>query len=55
MTYVDWQSLPAMFFEQAAKRADRPFLWAKNDGTWQSIAWGETARRVKLLARGLRA
>ncbi|HSD34092.1 MAG TPA: AMP-dependent synthetase/ligase [Alphaproteobacteria bacterium] len=55
MTYVDWQSLPAMFFEQAAKRADRPFLWAKSDGTWQSIAWGETARRVKLLARGLRA
>jgi long-chain acyl-CoA synthetase len=55
MTYVDWQSLPAMFFEQADKRADRPFLWAKNDGTWQSIAWGETARRVKLLARGLRA
>jgi long-chain acyl-CoA synthetase len=55
MTYVDWQNLPAMFFEQAAKRADRPFLWAKNDGTWQSIAWGETVRRVKLLARGLRA
>jgi long-chain acyl-CoA synthetase len=44
-----------MFFEQAAKRADRPFLWAKNDGTWQSLAWGETARRVKLLALGLRA
>jgi long-chain acyl-CoA synthetase len=55
MTYVDWQSLPAMFFEQAAKRNERPFLWDKREGTWRSITWGETAERVKLLARGLKA
>jgi long-chain acyl-CoA synthetase len=53
MTYVDWQSLPGMFFEQAAKRADRPFLWAKEEGTYRSISWGETADRIKLLARAL--
>ena len=53
MTYVDWQSLPAMFFEQADKRADKPFLWAKTDNAYRSISWGETARQVKLLARAL--
>ena len=55
MTYVDWQNLPAMFFEQAAKRSERPFLWDKREGTYRPITWGETAERVKLLARGLRA
>jgi long-chain acyl-CoA synthetase len=53
MTYVDWQSLPAMFFEQADKRADKPFLWAKREGTYRSISWGETADRVRLLSRAL--
>jgi long-chain acyl-CoA synthetase len=53
MTYVDWQSLPAMFFEQADKRADKPFLWAKTDGAYRSISWGETAVRVRLLSRAL--
>jgi long-chain acyl-CoA synthetase len=53
MTYVDWQSLPAMFFEQAAKRAEKPFLWAKKDGTYRPLSWGETADQVRLLARAL--
>jgi long-chain acyl-CoA synthetase len=53
MSYVSWQSLPAMFFEQAAKRADKPFLWVKTDGAYRSISWGETADRVRLLARAL--
>ncbi len=55
MATVSWQSLPAMFFDQADKRRDKPFLWAKHDGTYRSIAWGEAAERVTLLARGLRA
>ena len=53
MSYVSWQSLPAMFFEQAAKRADKPFLWAKHEGAYRSISWGETAERVKHLAQAL--
>ncbi len=55
MDYSAWQSLPAMFFEQAEKRADRNFLWAKLGGAYRPLTWGETARAVKDLSRGLRA
>ncbi len=55
MDYSRWQSLPAMFFEQAEARAARDFLWAKHDGTYRSTTWGEAAQTVKDLSRGLRA
>ncbi|WP_243453948.1 AMP-dependent synthetase/ligase [Sandaracinobacteroides saxicola] len=44
-----------MFFEQAAARADRPFLWAKHDGAWRALSWSETARRVCQVAEALKA
>ena len=55
MDYSAWQSLPAMFFQQAEKMADRNFLWAKREGAYRPLTWGETARAVKDLSRGLRA
>ncbi|MCH8809246.1 MAG: long-chain fatty acid--CoA ligase [Proteobacteria bacterium] len=55
MDYSAWQSLPAMFFEQAEKRADRNFLWARREGAYRPLTWGQTARAVKDLSRGLRA
>ncbi|HML09758.1 MAG TPA: long-chain fatty acid--CoA ligase [Stellaceae bacterium] len=51
--YDNCRSLPAMFFAVAAERGSRPFLWAKRDGTYQSLSWGEAARLVNRLARGL--
>ncbi len=50
-----WQSLPAMFFEQAGRLAGRPFLWSKRDGRWQSLSYGAAAEEVRALARGLAA
>jgi long-chain acyl-CoA synthetase len=55
MDYSRWQSLPAMFLEQAAARADRDFLWIKRDGAYQPTTWGAAAQTVKDLSRGLRA
>jgi long-chain acyl-CoA synthetase len=55
MDYHACPSLPAMFFDWAAQRHDRPFLWAKREGVYDPIAWREVARRVGALARGLRA
>ena len=55
MDYSAWQSLPAMFFEQAGKAAEKNFLWAKRDGAYRPLTWGATARAVKDLSRGLRA
>jgi len=50
-----WRSLVALFFERAAGRGDRPFLWVKHDGRYQPISWREAAREVTALARGLKA
>ncbi len=51
--YGQWQNLATMFFEVAAERGDRPFLWAKRDGEWRATSWPETARAVSRLARAL--
>jgi long-chain acyl-CoA synthetase len=46
-------SLVTMFFVRAAENGDKPFLWAKKGGSWQSISWAETARQVASLAASL--
>ena len=53
MDYDSCRSLPAMFFEQAERRGDKPFLWAKRDHRYHPISWVEAAEDVKRLARGL--
>ena len=48
-----WQSLPGMFFAQTGRLGDKPFLWAKRDGAYRPLSWGDVAARVTALARGL--
>ena len=48
-----WQNLAAMFFDQARRYGERPFLWKKISGTYQSSSWNDTAKQVTLLSRGL--
>jgi long-chain acyl-CoA synthetase len=55
MDYHTCPNLAAMFFEQAARRGERPFLRLKLDGRYRPISWQEAARQVTHLARGLRA
>jgi long-chain acyl-CoA synthetase len=50
-----WPNLVTMFFDQAERRGDRPFLWRKVDGAWASISWADAARQVASLATALRA
>lgn len=47
------QNLVTLFFDQAARFADEPFVWAKRDGVHVSMTWGETADEVKAAANGL--
>jgi long-chain acyl-CoA synthetase len=54
MLSAESPSLIAQFFAQAERLADRPFLWAKRDGTWVPVTWRQTADQVRALARGLR-
>ena len=55
VTERHWPNLAAMFFDQARRLGDKPFLWAKRDGAYRPITWRETAAQVEELARGLRA
>jgi len=55
MDYQAWASLPALFFDQAARLKQRNFLWARRDGRYHPLTWAEVARSVSELSRGLRA
>jgi long-chain acyl-CoA synthetase len=54
MDYDNCRSLPAMFFDEAARRRERPFLWAKRDGRYRPARWADAARDVRHLAQGLK-
>ena len=57
---VDISDLPAsnnlveLLLKRADARCDRPFLWAKRDGSWQALSWAETVRQICTLAESLR-
>ncbi len=56
VSMTDYQaatSLPAMFFDQAATRADKAFLWARRDDGYHPLTWHQAETAVKDLARGL--
>ncbi|HET7709326.1 MAG TPA: long-chain fatty acid--CoA ligase [Sphingomicrobium sp.] len=47
-------NLVTMFLTRAAERGDKPFLWAKRDGRWQSTSWREAVRQVAAFADSLK-
>jgi long-chain acyl-CoA synthetase len=53
MTIPTWPNLVTMFFEQADKQGDKPFLWEKSDGAYGAMTWREAAKRTSDLAYGL--
>ena len=55
MTQDPWPNLATMFFEQAARHAEQPFLWSKHDGSYRPQTWRQVADEVKAVSRGLRA
>ncbi|MEQ9449264.1 MAG: AMP-binding protein, partial [Rhodospirillaceae bacterium] len=48
-------SLPGMFFAQAARLGDRPFLWAKIDGVYRPRTWTSVGEQAVAAAHGLKA
>ena len=47
-------NLVTMFLTRVREKCDKPFLWSKRDGAWQSISYSEAARQVAALAASLR-
>ena len=54
MDYSAWSSLTELFFAQAKRHSETPFLWVKHDGRFQPWTWVEVELAVKKLSRGLR-
>ncbi len=48
-------NLVTMFFDQAKRLGDKPFLWAKSGDAWQPTSWNQARERIAALARGLKA
>jgi long-chain acyl-CoA synthetase len=55
MALDSWQNLVSMFYEQADRLGERPFLWSKREGAYHPLSWRDVAARVTALARGLQA
>ena len=53
MDYDNCRSLPAMFFEQADRLGDKPFLWAKHERRYQPLSWAAAARDGRADWRGV--
>ncbi|HXI96412.1 MAG TPA: long-chain fatty acid--CoA ligase [Candidatus Acidoferrum sp.] len=47
------QTIPGVFFEQAARAGEREYLRFFRDGSWQALSWQETAERATRVACGL--
>ncbi len=55
MNYQSWRSLTDMFSDRAADLKDKPFLWAKRNGAYESLSWSQVEAQISVLSRGLRA
>ncbi|MGH6995413.1 MAG: AMP-binding protein, partial [Stellaceae bacterium] len=55
MDYHTCPNLAAMFFAEATRQGDRPFLWAKQAGAYHALTWRDAQQQVTELAKGLRA
>ncbi|HZU90872.1 MAG TPA: AMP-binding protein, partial [Stellaceae bacterium] len=55
MDYDKCGSLPAMFFAQAARLGNKPFLWQKAEGRYRPLSWKAAQAAVRRLASGLAA
>lgn len=53
MTAAEWPNLVTMFFDQVAEHRERPFLWRKRGGVYESLSWADANARACALARGL--
>ncbi|EDP61879.1 AMP-dependent synthetase and ligase [alpha proteobacterium BAL199] len=53
MDYAAVPNLPTMFFDQARRLGNRPFLWAKRDKVYEPISYAAAAGLVRRLAGGL--
>ena len=50
----NWTTLPGMFFSQAERLGDKPFLWERQGDKWKSLRRVEVADKVAKLGEALK-
>lgn len=50
-----WRNLVEMFFAQASRLGDAPFLWHSENGQWVATSWAAAAHSVASIATALHA
>ncbi|MEE8294546.1 MAG: AMP-dependent synthetase/ligase [Sphingomonadales bacterium] len=51
---TSWLTLPGMFFSQAERYGNKPFLWHKKGERWKALSWEETAVQVAKAGEALK-
>lgn len=49
----EWPNLIEMFFDQAERLGDGPFLWSKPDETYEPLSWAQVSEQIVKLAWAL--
>lgn len=55
MTTYEWPNLATMMFEQANAFKDKPFLWEKKEGRYQSLSWQQVSEHIASIAKCLKS
>ena len=53
INFDNFNNIVSMFFEQAKKMKDKPYLWKKNNDNFESLSWEDVQLSVKSVARSL--
>jgi len=51
INFDSFNNIVSMFFEQAKKMKDKPYLWKKNNDNFEALSWEEVELSVKSVAR----
>ena len=50
---AEWKNLVSMFYSQADRMGEKPFIWSKVDGSYKSLSWKEAAYQITTLSSSL--
>ena len=51
---AEWKNLVSMFYSQADRMGEKPFIWSKVDGSYKSLSWKEAAYQITTLSSSLK-
>ena len=51
---AEWKNLVSMFYSQADRMGEKPFIWSKIDGSYKSLSWKEAAYQITTLSSSLK-